>query len=90
MPQLLNANGRRSEGRHIESAVSAAPSGSNANKRGSAGRVFEKSELRPTSLRHFLASSSTRRIAAVDRADGVMLVLHLLPARSCLGDDVSR
>ena len=87
MPQLRNANGRRSGGRHIDSAVSAAPRGSNASILGIAGLVFEKGEVRPTSLRHFLASSS---LIAAARADGVMLVLHLLPARTCLGDDVSR
>ena len=65
MPQLLSANGRRSGGRHIDSAVNDAASGANANKRGIAGLVFANIELRPTSLRHFLASSSTRRIAAV-------------------------
>ena len=75
MPQLLNANGRRSGGRHIDSAVSAAPRGSNANKRGSAGLVFEKSEFRPTSLLHFLASSS---LIAAARADGVILLVNLL------------
>ncbi len=68
MPQLLIANGRRSGGRHLESAVSAAASGVNANKRGIAGLVFEKGEFRPTSLLHFFAaSSSTLRIAAVAR-----------------------
>ena len=67
--QLLTANGRRSGGRHIDSAVNDAARGSNASILGIAGLVFEKSELRPTSLRHFFASSSTRRIAAV-RADG--------------------
>ena len=69
MPQLRNANGRRSGGRHIESAVSAAARGANANKRGIAGLVFEKGEVRPTSLRHFLASSS---LIAAAGADGVI------------------
>ena len=68
MPQLLIANGRRSEGRHMDSAVRAAARGANANKRGMAGLVFEKGEVKPTSLRHFLASSSTRRIAAAPMA----------------------
>ena len=63
MPQLRNANGLRSEGRHIDRAVSAAPRGSSANKRGRAGLSFEKIEFRPTSLLHFFASSSL--IAAV-------------------------
>ena len=69
MPQLLSANGRRSDGRQAASAVSAAAKGANANKRGMAGRVFEKGELRPTSLRHFFASSS---LIAAARADGVL------------------
>ena len=89
MPQLLIASGRRSGGRHIDSAVSAAPRGSNASILGIAGRVFEKSEVSPTSLLHFLASSSTLRIAAVAPM-AVIMLLHSLPARSCLGDDVSR
>ena len=69
MPQLLSANGRRSGGRHIESAVSAAARGANAKRRGSAGLVFANIEFRPTSLRHFLASSS---LIAAARADGVI------------------
>ena len=73
----------------MDSAVSAAASGANAKRRGSAGLVFEKSEVRPTSLRHFFASSSTRRIAAVAPM-AVIVLLHLLPARICRGDDVSR
>ena len=89
MPQLLSANGRRSGGRQIDRAVSAAASGSNASILGSAGRVFEKGEVRPTSLLHFLASSSTRLIAAVAPM-AVIVLLHSLPARTCLGDDVSR
>ena len=77
MPQLLSANGRRSEGRHIDSAVRAAASGANANKRGSAGLVFANIELRPTSLRHFLASSS---LIAAARADGVIAESALIDA----------
>ena len=89
MPQLLNANGRRSGGRQAASAVNDAARGSSANKRGMAGLSFEKIEFRPTSLRHFLASSSTLRIAAVAPM-AVIVLLHLLPAETCLGDDVSR
>ena len=70
----------------MDSAVNDAAKGANANKRGSAGRVFEKGEFRPTSLRHFLASSSTRRIAAV-APTAVIELLHWLPARTCLGDE---
>ena len=77
MPQLLNANGRRSGGRHIDSAVNDAARGSNANKRGMAGLVLEKSELRPTSLRHFFASSS---LIAAARADGVIAESALIDA----------
>ena len=82
IPQLRNANGRRSGGRHIESAVSAAPRGSSANKRGIAGLAFEKIEFRPTSLRHFLASSSTRIAAVAPTACyGCEPVLHWLRTR---------
>ena len=77
MPQLLSANGRRSGGRHIDSAVRAAASGANANKRGSAGLVFANIELRPTSLRHFLASSA---LIAAARADGVIPESALIDA----------
>ena len=80
MPQLLNANGRRSGGRQAASAVNDAARGSNANKRGMAGRVFEKGEFRPTSLRHFLASSSTLRIAA-GAPMAVIVLLHWLSVR---------
>ena len=89
MPQLLNANGRRSGGRHIDRAVSAAARGNSAKRRGTAGLVFANIEFSPTSLRHFLASSSTRRIAAVAPM-AVIVLLHSLPARICRGDDVSR
>ena len=53
----------------MDRAVSAAAKGANANKRGSAGLVFEKGEFRPTSRLHFLAASS---IIAAARADGVL------------------
>ena len=79
MPQLLIANGRRSGGRQTASAVSAAASGANANKRGMAGLVFEKSEVRPTSLRHFLASSS---LIAAARVDGVLRLCVAALART--------
>ena len=69
MPQLLNANGRRSGGRHIDRAVSAAARGASAKRRGMAGLVFEKGEVSPTSLLHFLASSS---LIAAAGADGVI------------------
>ena len=75
MPQLRTASGRRSRGRQAASAINDAASGINANKRGSAGLVFEKSELRPTSLLHFFASSS---LIAAARADGVILLVNLL------------
>ena len=78
MPQLLIANGRRSGGRHIESAVRAAAKGNSANKRGIAGLVFANIEFRPTSLRHFLASS----LIAATRADGVLCCESLLHART--------
>ena len=71
IPQLLSANGRRSGGRHIDSAVSAAARGNSAKSRGIAGLVFANIEFRPTSLRHFLASSS---LIAAARADGVLLL----------------
>ena len=53
----------------MDSAVNDAARGSNANKRGMAGLVFEKGEVTPTSLRHFLASSS---LIAAARAAGVL------------------
>ena len=67
----------------MDSAVNDAARGSNANKRGMAGLVFEKGEVRPTSLRHFLASSSTRIAAAAPTACyGCESLLHLLHART--------
>ena len=80
MPQLRNASGRRSAGRQTASAVSAAARGNSAKRRGIAGLVFEKGELRPTSLRHFFASSSTRIAAA--RADGVLWLCVAALART--------
>ena len=72
--QLLTANGRRSGGRHIDSAVNDAARGSTARSR-AYGLVFEKGESRPTSLLHFFASSS---LIAAARADGVILLVNLL------------
>ena len=85
MPQLLIANGRRSEGRQAASAASAVASGMNANKRGSAGLVFEKSELRPTSLLHFLASSSLIAAARAPMAFCCCESLHLLRVDAIAG-----
>ena len=78
MPQLLSANGRRSGGRHIDERGKRGERRQRQETR-YAGLVFEKSEVRPTSRRHFLASSSTRRIAAPVAPMAVIVLLHLLP-----------
>ena len=85
MPQLLSANGRRSGGRHIESAVSAAASGANANKRGSAGLVFANIEFRPMSLLHFFASSSLIARPASTACYGCESLHLLARSRDCGG-----